>query len=307
MMADQKLAELPPRCGFVALLGAPNAGKSTLLNALVGAKVAAVTHKVQTTRARIRAIAIKDASQIVLVDTPGIFAPKRTLDRAMVDAAWSAAADADEVAVLVDARHHDSEENERLLADLSRLAGPPVLIINKIDLVAREDLLALAAALNEGGRFSQTFMVSALTGDGVDDLINHFAGIVPEGPWAYPEDQIADVPMRQLAAEITREKLYLRLHDELPYASSVETESWVRRKDGSIRIEQIIYVQRDSQKGIVLGKGGQTVKRIGSDARADIAELTGTKVHLFIFVKVRRNWGEDPERYQAIGLDFPKG
>lgn len=305
-MAKAKPGDTPQRCGFIALLGATNAGKSTLLNALVGAKIAAVTHKVQTTRARVRAIAIDGGSQIVLVDTPGIFEPKRTLDRAMVDAAWNAATDADVVTVLIDARYHDSPNNALMLAGLSKLGGRPVLIINKIDLVAREDLLAIAATLNDQHNFAETFMISALEGDGVADLKRFFASAVPEGPWLYPEDQIADVPMRQLAAEITREKLTLRLHDELPYASSVETESWVHRKDGSIRIEQIIYVQRDSQKGIVLGKGGQTVKQIGTEARVDIAEAVGAPVHLFLFVKVRRNWGEDPERYRAIGLDFPK-
>ncbi len=294
------------RCGFVALIGAPNAGKSTLLNTLVGAKVAAVTHKVQTTRFRIRAVALEGQSQIIFVDTPGIFVPRRRLDEAMVEAAWSGAADADAVAVLVDARQWEKPESLALLSRIEGLARKPVLVINKIDLVSRTALLEISAALNERAGFTRTFMVSALSGDGVADLKQTFARAVPRGPWLYPEDQIADIPMRQMASEITREKLYLRLHEELPYASTVETESWTRRKDGSVRIEQVIFVERDSQKKIVIGRNGQTIKAIGAQARAEISTAIGAAVHLFLFVKVRRGWGDDPERFRAMGLDYPK-
>lgn len=296
----------PTRCGFVALMGAPNTGKSTLLNVLVGAKVSIVSHKAQTTRARIRAIAIEGRSQIVFVDTPGIFEPKRRLDRAMVEAAWATAGEADAVALLVDTRRPDDGDTRRILEGLAEHALEPVLVLNKIDLVEKPRLLAVSAALNAHLRFRETFMISALTGDGVDDLRRYLAAHMPPGPWLYPEDQIADLPLRLLAAEITREKLYLLLHEELPYASTVETEAWQERTDGSVRIEQVIYVERDSQKKIVLGKGGRTIKRIGSEARKEIEEALGRKVHLFLFVKVRRRWGEDPERYREMGLEFPK-
>ncbi len=293
------------RCGFVALIGAPNAGKSTLSNQLVGGKVSIVSHKVQTTRTRIRAIAMHEASQIILVDTPGIFEPKRKLDEAMVEAAWSGAGDADAVALIVDARRGIDEDVARIVDGLGKFNAPALLVLNKIDTVERTALLALAADLNDRHGFDETFMVSALNGDGVADLLGDLSARMPAGPWLYPEDQIADVPLRLLAAEITREKVYGRLHDELPYASTVETEQWTQRKDGSIRIEQVIYVERDGQKKIVLGKGGQTIKAIGQDARKELEAFLETRVHLFLFVKVRGRWSEDPERYRQMGLDFP--
>jgi GTP-binding protein Era len=296
----------PTRCGFVALIGAPNVGKSTLVNALVGSKVTIVSRKVQTTRALIRGIVVENHAQIILVDTPGIFAPKRRLDRAMVSTAWSGAHDADIVCVLLDARAGIDEEADAILARLDGVAHPKMLVINKIDLVAREKLLALAQAANERLKFEQTFMIAALSGDGVDHLRRALAAAVPEGPFHYPEDQMSDAPLRHLAAEITREKIYRNLHQELPYQSTVETESWTERKDGSVRIEQTIYVERDSQRKIVLGKGGATIKSIGADARKEIAEIVGQPVHLFLFVKVRDGWGDDPERYREMGLEFPK-
>lgn len=295
------------RCGFVALIGAPNAGKSTLLNQLVGAKVSIVTHKVQTTRALVRGIAIVDASQIVFVDTPGIFEPKRRLDRAMVTTAWSGAHDADIVAVLIDARKGLDEAAERILKSLPDIRRPKILILNKIDLTKRETLLALAKAANDIVPFDETFMVSALTGNGTQDLLAYFAGRVRKGPWHYPEDQISDLPMRMLAAEITREKLMTRLHDELPYESMVATEQWKELRDGSVRVEQTIYVARDTQKKIVIGAGGATIKWISAQARAEIAEAVERPVHLFLFVKVRENWSDDPERYRDMGLEFPRG
>jgi GTP-binding protein Era len=293
-------------CGFVALIGAPNVGKSTLVNALVGAKVSIVTHKVQTTRSVGRGIALVGDSQLVLLDTPGIFAPRRRLDRAMVKTAWSGANDADIACVLIDARRGIDEDAAAILGRLGEVKRPLVLVINKIDLVARDSLLALAQELNTRAPFTATFMVSALTGDGIDDLKAHLAARVPEGAWHYPEDEISDVPLRSLAAEITREKLYLRLHQELPYESTVETDQWQDRKDGSVRIEQTIYVARESQRKIMLGKGGQTIKAIGADARREIAALIEKPVHLFLFVKVREGWGDDPERYREMGLEFPK-
>jgi len=299
--------EAPTRAGFVALLGAPNAGKSTLLNRLVGEKVSIVTHKVQTTRAVIRGIAIHGRVQIVFVDTPGIFAPRRRLDRAMVRTAWGSAADADRVALLIDARKGLEEEALAILDRLAELRSPRTLVLNKVDAVRRETLLALAAETNARLPFEATFMVSALTGDGVPDLLDHFAGSMPEGPWLYPEDQLSDVPQRVLAAEITREKLMTRLHDEIPYASTVETESWQERPDGSARIEQTIYVERESQRRIALGEGGRTIKAIGTAARAELEAMLGRRVHLFLFVKVREGWGDDPERYREMGLDFPPG
>jgi GTP-binding protein Era len=294
------------RCGFVAIIGAPNAGKSTLLNRLVGSKVAIVTHKVQTTRSRIRGMAIEGDTQIVFVDTPGIFKPRRRLDRAMVDAAWGGAGDADVIVALVDTERGRTEDVERVLQGLRDQGRKAILVLNKVDAVGRERLLKLAADLHATGLFTDTFMISALTGDGVDDLKRHIAGLMPRGPWHYPEDQIADLPMRLLAAEVTREKLFLRLHDELPYALTVETESWEQKKDGSIRIQQVIYVQRESQRKIALGEGGQTIKTVGKMAREELQEMLGARVHLFLFVKVRENWGEDRERYREMGLDFPK-
>ncbi|MHC2334189.1 GTPase Era [Bradyrhizobium sp. USDA 4454] len=294
------------RCGFVALIGAPNVGKSTLVNALVGSKVTIVSRKVQTTRALIRGIVIEGNAQIILVDTPGIFAPRRRLDRAMVSTAWSGAHDADLVCVLLDAKSGIDEEANAILAKLESVAHPKLLVLNKVDLVQREKLLALAQAANERMRFEHTFMISALSGDGVDDLRRTLAKMVPAGPFLYPEDQMSDAPMRHLAAEITREKIYSHLHQELPYQSTVETDSWTDRKDKSIRIEQTIFVERESQRKIVLGKGGATIKSIGAQARAEIAEIMGVPVHLFLFVKVRENWGDDPDRYKEMGLDFPK-
>lgn len=294
------------RAGFIALIGAPNAGKSTLLNQLVGTKVSIVTHKVQTTRAIVRGIAMHGAAQLVFVDTPGIFKPKRRLDRAMVDTAWSGARDADLTALLIDARKGLDDEVHAILDRLKDLPGEKVLILNKVDVTKRDRLLALSQEVNQILPFAETFMVSALTGDGVDAILDHFAGAVPEGPWLYPEDQPSDLPMRLLAAEITREKLFERLHQELPYISTVETEQWQNRKDGSVRIEQTIYVERGSQKSIVLGKGGQTIKAISQAARAELADIVEAPVHLFLFVKVRENWADDPERYREMGLDFPK-
>jgi GTP-binding protein Era len=294
------------RCAFVALVGAPNVGKSTLVNALVGAKVAIVTHKVQTTRALLRGIATSGATQLVFIDTPGIFAPKRRLDRAMVTTAWSGAHDADVIALIVDAQRGVDEETELILAGTAEARQPVILVINKIDLVDKPSLLALTQTLNDRAAFAATFMVSALSGDGVAEVKNWLAGHAPHGPWHYPEDEISDAPLRSLAAEITREKLYLRLHQELPYHSTVETELWRELKDGSIRIEQTIYVERESQRKIVLGKGGQTIKAIGAEARREIATVADAPVHLFLFVKVREKWGDDPERYRHMGLDFPK-
>jgi GTP-binding protein Era len=294
------------RCGFIALIGAPNVGKSTLVNALVGSKVSIVTHKVQTTRALVRGIATAGSAQLVFIDTPGIFAPRGRLNRAMVATAWGGAHDADIVGVLIDARQGLDAEAETILGKLAEMRKPKVLIINKIDLVARPSLLALAASLNARAAFAATFMLSALTGDGVGDLKSWLAEHVPLGPWHYPADEISDAPSRSLAAEVTREKLYLRLHEELPYQSTVATEQWKELKDGSVRIEQTIYVERESQRGIVLGKGGQTIKAIGADARREIAAIIEAPVHLFLFVKVRERWGDDPERYREMGLEFPK-
>ena len=293
------------RCGFIALIGAPNAGKSTLINALVGTKVSIVSHKVQTTRALLRGIATEGRSQLVFIDTPGIFAPRRRLDRAMVTTAWTGAHDADLVGVLIDARRGLDEEIFALLDRVGDVRHGRFLVLNKIDLVAKPALLALAQAANQRASFEATFMISALRNDGVTDMRRWLAARVPVGPWHYPADQVSDAPLRQLAAEITREKLYLRLHQELPYHSTVETVDWKELKDGSVRIEQTIYVERESQRKIVLGKGGQTIKAIGSEARREIADAVEAKVHLMLFVKVRENWGDDPERYREIGLEFP--
>ena len=294
------------RCGFVALIGAPNVGKSTLVNALVGSKVTIVSRKVQTTRALIRGIVIEDHSQIILVDTPGIFAPKRRLDRAMVSTAWSGAHDADLVCVLLDAKSGINDEADTILQRVASVDHDKILVLNKIDLVPREKLLALAQAANERVKFANTFMISALSGDGVDDLRKALAEAVPPGPYLYPEDQMSDAPLRSLAAEITREKIFQQLHQELPYQSTVETDSWTERKDKSVRIEQTIFVERESQRKIVLGKGGATIKSIGAEARKEIADILDVPVHLFLFVKVRENWGDDPDRYREMGLEFPK-
>jgi GTPase len=294
----------PSRCGYVALIGAPNAGKSTLLNRLVGHKLAIVTPKAQTTRSRLLGIAIDGPAQIVFVDTPGIFAPRRRLDRAMVAAAWSGAEDADETVLLIDAARAVDRDTRRILDRLAERGRKSILALNKIDLVRRDTLLGLAAALSRQGRFDPVFMISGLSGDGVEDLKQHLAAAVPPGPWLFPEDQLSDMPERLIAAEITREQVFLQLHDELPYASTVETERWEDRHDGSVRIEQVIYVERQSQRAIVLGEGGQRIKAIGARARAELEHMLERRVHLFLFVKVRQNWGEDRERYQALGLDF---
>ena len=303
--AAEAEAEEATRCGFVALIGAPNVGKSTLVNALVGAKVSIVSRKVQTTRALVRGIAIVDAVQIIFVDTPGIFAPKRRLERAMVTSAWGGAGDADAIALVIDARKGLDEESEAILASLANLTRPTALILNKVDLVDRTRLLALAEDINQRHAFCETFMVSALTGSGIERVRERLGAMMPPGPWLYPEDQVSDAPLRMLAAEITREKLFERLHDELPYRSTVETELWQERKDGSVRIEQTIYVERETQRMIVLGKGGQTIRTIGEMARKDIATEIEGKVHLFLFVKVRENWADDPARYREMGLEFP--
>ena len=300
------MVEGQTRCGFIALIGAPNAGKSTLINALVGAKVSIVSRKVQTTRALVRGIAIVGEAQLVLMDTPGIFVPKRRLDRAMVTTAWGGASDADIVVLLIDARKGVDDEAASILGKLAEVRQPKVLVLNKVDVADKPALLALAQKIGAQAKFDATFMLSALTGDGVDDLKKWLAEHSPVGPWHYPEDQISDAPMRALAAEITREKLFNRLHQELPYQATVETESWKELRGGDVRIEQTIYVERESQRKIVLGKGGATIKAIGAEARKEIAELSEQKVHLFLFVKVREGWGDDPERYRQMGIEFPK-
>jgi GTPase len=305
-MPDEIPSRESQRCGFVALFGAPNAGKSTLLNALVGSKVSIVTAKVQTTRTLIRGIVLAGPTQIVFIDTPGIFAPKRRLDRAMVAAALTGAADADITALLVDAKKGLDDEARAIIAKLKEIPHRKILIFNKIDLVHRDVLLALTQQANDLLPFERTFMIGAKSGDGAPDVLEYFAENMPKGPWHYPADDITDVPVRIMAAEITREKLYLRLHEELPYQSTVETDSWKALKDGSIRIEQTVYVERDGQKKIVLGDGGRMIKSISMDARKEISSTIEQKVHLFLHVKVREGWGDDPERYRAAGLEFPK-
>ena len=297
-------AETPTRCGFVALIGAPNAGKSTLLNRLVGAKVSIVTPKVQTTRSRVRGIALAGASQIVFVDTPGIFAPRRRLDRAMVQAAWRGVADADLVVLLVDVAHGLDADVARILEGLGKTRRPAILALNKIDKVAHDVLLPLTQQLSAADRFSDVFMISALTGDGVVTLRTHLAAHLPEGPWLYPEDQLSDMPERLLAAEVTREQLFLQLQQELPYALTVETEYWQDKPDGSARIDQMVYVRRQGHKGILLGKGGQQIKAVGQAARVELERMLDRRVHLFLRVKVRENWTEDPARYRTWNLDF---
>ena len=294
------------RCGFVALIGAPNAGKSTLINQLVGAKVSIVSRKVQTTRTLVRGIAIKDAAQIIFVDTPGIFTPKRRLERAMVTSAWGGAGDADAIALVLDARKGVDEEAEGIIEGLKNIKQDAFLILNKVDLVERPSLLKLAEDVNTRFAFKETFMVSALTGSGVPKVLERFAALMPMSHWLYPEDQVSDAPLRMLASEITREKLFERLHDELPYRSTVETDQWQERKDGSVRIEQTIFVERETQRMIVLGKGGQQIRIIGELARKEIGLEIEKTVHLFLHVKVRENWSDDPARYREIGLEFPK-
>lgn len=294
------------RCGYVALIGAPNAGKSTLLNALVGSKIAIVTHKVQTTRSRLVGVAIHDDAQMIFVDTPGIFDAKKRLERAMVAAAWEGANDADVIVLLVDATGKISDSTRTIAAGLKDSSKKKILALNKIDIVKRERLLGITQELNELGEFEETLMISSKTGNGLDDLQDKIAGFLPKGPWLYPEDHLTDITERLLASEITREKFFLRFHEELPYATTIETERWKELKDGSVRIEQIIYVERDSQKMIVIGKGGRGLKAIGSQAREELEELLERKVHLFIFVKVRKGWSDDKERYRNMGLDWVK-
>jgi len=305
-MTDPESAAEPTRCGFIALVGAPNAGKSTLLNALVGTKVSIVTHKAQTTRAQIRGVVTEGPSQIVFIDTPGIFAPKRRLDRAMVEAAWTGAGDADFVALIVDAERGVTGEVEALLKGLESVRHPRVLVLNKIDLIPRERLLGLSADLNARLGFEATFMLSALNGSGVKDFLAWAERRVPPGPWHFPEDQLTDLTLAITAAEVTREKLFLRIHDEIPYNATVETEKFTINKDGSYRIDQVVYVTRDTHKKIVLGAGGQTIKAIGAEARKELMEIFETPVHLFLFVKVREKWSEDPERYREMGLEWTK-
>ena len=292
------------RCGYVALIGAPNSGKSTLLNRLVGRKLAIVSPKAQTTRSRLLGIAIEGSAQVIFVDTPGIFAPRRRLDRAMVAAAWSGAADADETLLLGDAVRGVDQDTRRILDHLAECRRKLSLALNKIDLVPRESLLGLAKMLSRGGDFDSIFMISGLKGDGVADVKRHLADNLPEGPWLFPEDQLSDAPERLIAAEVTREQVFLQLHDELPYSSTVETEQWQERPDGSVRIEQVIYVQRPGQRAIVLGEGGKRIKTIGTRARAELDRLMERRVHLFLFVKVRQNWVDDRERFEALGLDY---
>jgi len=292
------------RCGFIALVGAPNAGKSTMLNAMVGTKVSIVTHKAQTTRAQIRGVVTKEQSQIVFIDTPGIFAPKRRLDRAMVKSAWTGAGDADFIALIVDAHKGITPELDRLLVGLAKANSPKILVLNKIDKIAREKLLEISAELNERGDFMRTFMLSALKGNGLDDFVDWAAADVPLGPWHFPEDQLTDLSLALTAAEVTREKIFMRVHEEIPYNITVETERFKVQKNGDYKIDQVIYVTRDGHKKIVLGKKGAAIKAIGSDARKDLSEMFGTKVHLFLFVKVRENWADDPGRYREMGLEF---
>lgn len=292
------------RAGFVAVLGAPNAGKSTLINNFVGTKITIVSPKVQTTRMRVRGICIHRDAQVIFVDTPGIFAPRRRLDRAMVAAAWQGAADADLLVVLVDARQGIDEDTRRIVEGLRETKRKAILALNKIDLVKRPKLLGLAAELDREGVFSDVFMISALTGEGASDLLDHLAERLPEGPWLYPEDQMSDIPLRLLAAEVTREHLFRQLHQEVPYELTVETEEWEERADGSVRVGQVVFVARDNHKAIVLGKGGRQIKAVGTASRRELEALMDRRVHLNLFVKVRENWGEDPERYRELGLDY---
>jgi GTP-binding protein Era len=294
------------RCGFVALVGAPNAGKSTLLNALVGTKVSIVTHKAQTTRAQIRGVVTEGEGQIIFIDTPGIFTPKRRLDRAMVGAAWSGAGDADIVALILDAEKGVTPEIEALLEGLQQIPHPKVLVLNKVDLINPEKLLTLAKDLNEKLNFERTFMISALRGSGVGDFLAWGLKRIPLGPWHFPEDHLTDLTLALTSAEITREKLFLRIHDEIPYNATVETEKFTIQKDGSYRIDQVVYVTRDTHKKIILGAGGQTIKAIGAAAREELMEMYEVPVHLFLFVKVREKWGDDPERYREMGLEWTK-
>ncbi|RZO35130.1 MAG: GTPase Era [Rhodospirillaceae bacterium] len=294
------------RCGFLALLGAPNAGKSTLLNTIVGAKVSIVTPKVQTTRMRILGVSIVGDAQLVFIDTPGIFTPKRRLDRAMVAAAWGGASDSDVILLLIDAKTGIDRDTRRIINGLKESNRPAVCVLNKIDTVKRSSLLALTDNLVSENIFTDFFMISALNGDGVEDLRCELAGRLPEGPWHFPENQLSDMNDRLFAAEITREKLYLNLYQELPYALTVETETWEPFDNGAVKVEQVIFVERDRQKGIVLGKGGELIKRVRTLAQEELKDILERDVHLFLFVKVRENWGDDPERYRDWGLDFSR-
>ncbi len=298
------MSDKQDKCGFVALLGAPNAGKSTLMNALVGSKISIVTHKVQTTRTRFIGIAIHKNSQMIFVDTPGIFEPKKRLERAMVSAAWAGAGDADVIVLLVDAQRRIDDNTRRIIDGLKEGGRKAILAINKIDAIRRDSLLSLVQELDEMGDFTEVLLISALKGDGLEDLKDSMYRSLPKGPWLYPDDQMTDITERMLAAEVTREKFFLRLHEELPYAATVETESWQEKKDGSVRIEQVIYVERETQKAIVIGKGGRSLKEIGKMAREELEDMLDRRVHLFIFVKVRKNWSDDKERYTNMGLDW---
>jgi GTP-binding protein Era len=298
------MADAPTRCGYVALIGAPNAGKSTLLNCLVGQKLAIVTPKVQTTRSRLLGIASEGDAQLIFVDTPGIFEPRRRLERAMVAAAWAGVSDADVNVLLVDAARGVDDDTRRIIDRLKAVRRPAILALNKVDMVRREKLLLLADQLSREAKFEQVFMISGLTGDGVGDLRRRLAELVPPGPFLFPPEQLSDAPERWLAAEVTREQVFLQLHDELPYSATVETETWEDRADGSVRVEQVIYVRRPGQRAIVLGEGGRRIKAIGARARAELSAMLDRKVHLFLFVKVREGWLDDPERYREMGVDF---
>ncbi|HEV2189206.1 MAG TPA: GTPase Era [Stellaceae bacterium] len=298
------MTEAETRCGYVALIGAPNAGKSTLLNRLIGQKLAIVSPKVQTTRSRLLGIATDNNTQLIFVDTPGIFTPRRRLDRAMVAAAWAGASDADVTVLLLDASNGIDADTRQIIERLKTAKRPAILALNKIDLIRHEDLLGLVADASKLAPFESVFMISGLTGDGVDDLYQHLVGMMPLGPFLFPPDQLSDAPERWLAAEVTREQVFLQLHDELPYSTTVETESWQERPDGSVRVEQVIYVRRPSQRAIVLGEGGKRIKTIGARARAELGAMLDRKVHLFLFVKVREGWPDDPERFRSIGLDY---
>ena len=292
------------RCGFVALIGAPNAGKSTLMNCIMGTKVSIVTHKVQTTRARVVGVLTNGDDQIVFVDTPGIFAPNRRLERAMVTAAWGGATDADKIVLLIDVEGGLSAEVQVIIKGIKKLGKTVIIGLNKIDLIPRENLLSLAEELQEVSILESIFMISALKGDGVNDLLSNLSEDLPKGPWLYPEDHLSDMNERLFAAEITREKLFLSLHQELPYSLTVETEGWQERQDGSLKVDQVIYVERPGHKGIVLGKGGQQIKRVGAESRKELEHILERRVHLFLFVKVREKWRDDPERYREMGLEF---
>ncbi len=304
MSSEKTGSSRDTRCGFIALVGAPNAGKSTMLNAMVGAKVSIVTHKAQTTRSQIRGVVIRGQSQVVFVDTPGIFAPRRRLDRAMVRSAWSGAVDADFAALIVDVDKGLTPDLERLLEGLEKTGNPTVLVLNKIDRIQREKLLKISHELNCRGDFLRTFMISALNGDGLEDFLAWAASAVPPGPWHFPPDQLSDLSLALSAAEVTREKIFLRVHEEIPYNITVETESFQVQKNGDYKIEQVIYVTREGHKKIILGRKGGVIKAIGSEARRELSEMFETGVHLFLFVKVRQNWGDDPGRYREMGLEF---